>query len=155
MEGANYQVEISQFQALNPYGKLSKIDSSRSFNFQFRPSQKSPDGKYLLYIMTSSSGRDGIIESDSEPTTGVTVYDALYEVSITNAQNTGVVLCRFKIEDNELVVDKSFIPFGVFIDSTPMGVDAASGLYFYRIELTDLQNPGKKFIQVKRMLLMK
>ncbi len=128
LDGANYQVEISQFQGLNPYGKLINIDGSRIFNFLFRPPQKSPDGKYLLYIIPSSSGRDGIIESDSEPTTGVSVYDALYEVSITNNQNTGVVLCRFKIEDNELIVDKSFIPFGVFIDSSPNCVDASNGI---------------------------
>lgn len=36
-----------------------------------------------------------------------------------------------------------------------IGFGAASGLYFYRIEATDIQNPGKKFVQVKRMLLMK
>jgi hypothetical protein len=128
LDGANYQVEVSQFQGLSSYGKLIKIDDSRPFNFQFRPSQKNPDGKYLLYIMPLSSGRDGIVESDSEPTTGVSVYDALYEVSITNNQNTGVVLCRFKIEDNEFIVDKSFIPFGVFIDSSPMSVGARDGI---------------------------
>ncbi len=128
LDGANYQVEISQYQGLNPYGKLIKIDDSRTFNFQFRPTQKSPDGKYLLYIFPSSSGRDGIIESDSEPTTGVSVYDAMYEVSITNHQNTGVVLCRFKIEDNELSVDSSFIPVGVFIDSSPNCAVAGNGI---------------------------
>ncbi|MDI6804518.1 MAG: FlgD immunoglobulin-like domain containing protein [Bacteroidota bacterium] len=36
-----------------------------------------------------------------------------------------------------------------------LGIEAASGLYFYRIEAADIQNPGKKFVQVKRMLLMK
>ncbi|MDP2208490.1 MAG: FlgD immunoglobulin-like domain containing protein [Bacteroidota bacterium] len=36
-----------------------------------------------------------------------------------------------------------------------LGTDIASGLYFYRIEAADIQNPGKKFVQVKRMLLMK
>lgn len=36
-----------------------------------------------------------------------------------------------------------------------LGVESASGLYFYRIEAADRQNPGKKFVQVKRMLLMK
>ncbi len=35
------------------------------------------------------------------------------------------------------------------------GIEAASGLYFYRIEAVDIQNPSKKFVQVKRMLLMK
>lgn len=38
---------------------------------------------------------------------------------------------------------------------TTAGIETASGLYFYRIEAADAQNPGKKFIQVKRMLLMK
>lgn len=36
-----------------------------------------------------------------------------------------------------------------------LGGAVASGLYFYRIEATNIQNPGKKFVQVKRMLLMK
>jgi hypothetical protein len=128
LEGANYQVEISQFQVYNAYGRLMKIDNSRSFSFQFRPSQKSADGKYILYIMPSSSGRDGIIESDSEPTTGVSVYDAMYEVSINNDQHTGVAICRFKVEDNEFNVDKSYIPFGVFVDSSPMSLEARNNL---------------------------
>ncbi len=31
----------------------------------------------------------------------------------------------------------------------------ASGVYFYRIEASDIQNPGNKFVQVKRMLLLR
>lgn len=128
LEGANYRVEIFHFQALTPQGRMIKIDDIRTFNFQFRPQQKTPDAKYILYIMPTDSGRDAIVESDSEPTTGVAVYDPLYEVSITNNQNTGVVLCRFKMEDNELVVDKSFIPFGIFISSSSVSVDAHSNV---------------------------
>lgn len=31
----------------------------------------------------------------------------------------------------------------------------ATGIYFYRIEAVDLDNPGKQFIDVKKMLLLK
>lgn len=128
VEGSTYQVDIFQFQAFTPLGRLVKIDDTRTFNFLFRPQQKSPDSKYVLFIMPTDSGRDAIVESDSEPTTGVAVYDPLYEVSITNNQNNGVALCRFKFEDNELVVDKSFIPSGIFISSSAVSVDAQSNI---------------------------
>ena len=97
LKGTDYQVEISKFQAYNAYGNLIKIDSTRSFNFQFRPSSKNLDGTYSLFIMPSESDSEVIIESDSEPVTGVTVYDALYNVSISNDKNTGVLICHFKV----------------------------------------------------------
>lgn len=128
LKGTDYQVEISKFQAYNVYGNLIKIDSTRSFDFQLRPSSKNLDGTYSLFIMSSESDSKLNIESDSEPVTGVTVYDALYNVSISNDKNTGVLICHFKVIDNELMVDKSYIPFGLFINSSPLSLEAHKNL---------------------------
>jgi hypothetical protein len=33
--------------------------------------------------------------------------------------------------------------------------DVASGLYFYRIEAVSVSDPGKRFVDVKKMILLK
>ncbi len=120
IEGAHYRVDLERIQAINAFGQVVKIDSLRSIDFHFRPVQRSPDGNYFLYVSPVNSNPDPGEPSGAEVVTGTALHDASYELSVANDANTGVALCKFKIEENQIRTDQSFIPFGVYLDSSPM-----------------------------------
>lgn len=119
IDGSHYRVEIEQIQAVNMFGLFMKIDGVRALDFHFRPVQRSADGHFLLYLLPQSGTGNGTPHpSDVEVETGATLYDAPYELSASNDANIGVCICRFKVEDNQAVIDESYIPFGIHVDST-------------------------------------
>ncbi|MDI6766557.1 MAG: hypothetical protein QME52_07020 [Bacteroidota bacterium] len=124
VDGINYKVGIENIQAVNMYGHLIRIDGSRELDFQFRPSQRNIEGKYFLYLLPKLSSQDDILKSVSDVVTGMVLYDMQYEVSLTNDNNAGVIICRFHIDNTEITIDKSFVPFGIFIDSSPISLAA-------------------------------
>lgn len=124
IEGSHYRVDVEQIQAMNAFGQIVKIDGLRSMDFHFRPVQRSADGNYFLYLLPMTSSPDGSQPTGSEVITGTTVYEAPYELSVANDANTGVALCRFRIEESQIRIDSSYIPFGVYTDSTPMSAAA-------------------------------
>jgi hypothetical protein len=128
IEGSHYRVDVEQMQAVNMFGHVIKIDGLRSIDFHFKPVQRSADGNYFLYLAPAPAGQDANQPTGSEVITGTTVYEAPYELSVANDSNTGVPVCRFRIEENQVRIDSSFIPFGIFIDSTPMSVVAQEGV---------------------------
>jgi hypothetical protein len=41
------------------------------------------------------------------------------------------------------------------IQSVVWNANVSSGLYFYRLEATSLDNPSKRFVETKKMLLLR
>ena len=123
-EPTQYRLTLEQFQAITPQGHLIRVDERRSMDFQIRPAQKTSDGIYTLYIMPAETRSDGSSTSDSDVVTGVVMYSPVYECAISNDRDTGVPLCRFKVAAGEVSVDPSFIPFGLYIDSSVPGLGA-------------------------------
>jgi len=128
IEGSHYRVDLERIQAVNAFGQYIKIDALRSMDFHFRPVQRSPDGNYFLYVSPVLSGPNGSEPSGSEVVTGAAMHEGSYELSVANDANIGVALCRFRIEENQIRMDQSYIPFGVHIDSSPMSSAAHDNL---------------------------
>jgi len=130
IEGSRYRVDIEKLQGITPSGRIIKIDEKRSFDFLFKPTQRNPGDVYYLYVLPSSRGEQNNQAPEVELTTGLVLYESMYELSLSNDQNFGLLICRFKFDETtKLVVDKLFIPFGLYIDSSPMSLVARENLY--------------------------
>lgn len=119
VQGTHFRVEIEQLQAINAFGKVLKIEGRRAIDFHFKSAQRTPDGGYLLYIAPIGASPDGSQPSGPEVVTGTTLYDVPYELSTSNDDGTGVPICKFRYEESQMVADRSYIPFGIFMDSSP------------------------------------
>ncbi len=124
VQGTHYRVDIGQLQAINAFGRVLRIDTPRAFDFHFKSAQRNPDGSYTLYLLPVTSAPDATQPTGSEVITGATLYDAGYELATANDGNAGVAICRFRYEENQIIPDMAYVPFGVFMDSTPMSSDA-------------------------------
>jgi len=124
IEGTQYRVDIEHFQGINPFGRLISIGERRTFEFNFRPAQRSPDGNYLLYVIPVAPGPAGGGKQTAELETGTVLYDAAYELSTSNDQNTGIACCRLRLEDSQIAVDPAFIPFCISMDGSMMSLAA-------------------------------
>lgn len=128
IQGTHFRVDIGQLQAINAFGRILRIDSPRTFDFHFKSAQRNPDGSYVLYLSPVTTTPDASQPSGSEVITGATMYDAGYELASANDGNAGVAICRFRYEENQIVPDAGYVPFGVFMDSTPMSAAAHENL---------------------------
>ena len=128
VQGTHFRVDIGQIQAINVFGRVLRIDAPRAIDFHFKSAQRTPDGSYLLYLSPVTASPDATQPSGSEVVTGTSMYDAACELSTSNDGNAGVAICRFRFEENQIVPDAGYIPFGVFMDSSPMGSTAHENL---------------------------
>jgi hypothetical protein len=123
-------------QAVNLFGRIIKIDERRTFDLHVRASERSLEGFYFLYIIPFDGQMNDSGKEQEEVSTGVSFYQEPYILSTSDDNNTGILLCRFKMEGKQIEVSDDFIPSGVFIDSSEMSVQKHDLL----IEQFDLWN---------------
>lgn len=127
IEGAQYRVDIEYFQGINQLGKIFKIDDKREFKLNVEFTKGDKEGKILVYLLPKRIDRkndDEIERISDEIETGTRLYDDQYVLSTTNSNNEGIPIMRFVNRGNNLDIDETFVPFGLFINSSSSCIQA-------------------------------
>lgn len=158
IEGSQYRIDLEKIQVINPFGKVFKIDDKISLNLNIQLFKRDSEGYILVYLLpvTDSNDISDLIDRNSdEIQTGLKVYSPIFEISTSNTKGDGVPIIRFKVLANHLDIDESFIPYGIFINSTSASQNAHLSFFDKYSRFSDLvsdyflshsSRPGLPFI---------
>lgn len=125
IEGSKYRVDIEYLQGVNQGGKIFKIDDKREFKLEVEFTKSDEEGRILVYLLPKHIDRNNSEEYDrisEEIETGTPVYQDQYILSTSNTNNEGIPIFRFLSQGNILDRDESFIPFGLYINSSSSSI---------------------------------
>lgn len=115
IEGVSFQIDIEKFQAIDSEGIFIKIDDKHTYQFRI-PSNT--EGRFYLYISCSDSSPRSPAQSETDVNTDVLLYEPRYVVTCSLEWERKVMLCSFTIDHGEVSIDQSYIPVGLFVDSS-------------------------------------
>ncbi len=120
LDGIHWRADLRNLQFIAPDGTLARLIDSRSYEFTVKLSTKDDEeGHIYLYIHTADPGSErGEEATDSEVVKDIVLYAQAFAVTTSNDSDMGVPICRFGVSGSQIIPDESFIPFGLFIDSS-------------------------------------